>query len=63
MVHKVPPFNKQTPYIVGIIELNEGVRMMSRILGEGSEMAINQPVTVIYEKIDDELTLPYFQLT
>ncbi|WP_134705119.1 Zn-ribbon domain-containing OB-fold protein [Ammoniphilus sp. YIM 78166] len=64
VVHKaMPPFKDQTPYVVGIIELNEGVRMMSRIVGERDQISIDKPVTVVYEKIDDEVTLPYFQLS
>lgn len=64
VVHKgPPPFKDETPYVIGIIELKEGVRMMSRIVGDQNQIEIGKPVLVIYEKIDDEVTLPYFQLT
>lgn len=63
VVHKaMPPFNEETPYVVGIIELQEGVRMMSRIEGERSEIAIDKPVSVVYKQVDEETILPYFQV-
>jgi hypothetical protein len=63
VVHRaMPPFKDEVPYVVGIIELEEGVRMMSRIVGDRSQIAIDKPVSVIFHQIDDELTLPYFQL-
>ena len=63
VVHKaMPPFNEETPYVVGIIELQEGVRMMSRIEGERSEIEIEKPVSVVYKQVDEETTLPYFQI-
>lgn len=58
-----PPFKEQVPYVVGIIELEEGVRMLSRIVGELNQIEIDKPVEVIFEKIDDELILPYFRLS
>jgi uncharacterized OB-fold protein len=64
VVHRAgPPFNEQTPYVVAIVELDEGVRMISRIIGDREKISIDKPVSVVYEKIDEEMTLPYFQLT
>lgn len=57
-----PAFRDQVPYAVGMIELEEGVRMVSRIIGDLDKIAIDKPVSVVFEKIDDELTLPYFKL-
>lgn len=63
VIHRAaPPFNEQTPYVVAIIELNEGVRMVSRIVDDWEKVSIDKQVSVVYEKIDDEVTLPYFQL-
>lgn len=64
VVHRAgPPFKEQTPYVVAIVELNEGVKMMSRIIGDREKISIDKPVSVVYEKIDDEVTLPYFKLS
>lgn len=63
VVHKAPPpFQEDVPYVIGIIDLEEGVRMMSRIIGDRDQIAIDKPVSVVYEKTDDEVTLPYFKL-
>jgi uncharacterized OB-fold protein len=63
VVHKGPPqFKEEAPYVIGIIDLKEGVRMLSRIVGDRNEIQIGKPVSVIYQKVDDEVTLPYFQL-
>lgn len=63
VVHKAtPPFNKETPFIVGIIELEEGVRMLSRIVGDRELVAIDKTVSVIYKQVEEDVTLPYFEL-
>lgn len=63
VVHKAfGPFREQTPYVVAIVELDEGVRMMSRIIGDRTEIAIGKPVEATFEVIDEDLTLPYFKL-
>ncbi|WP_227937908.1 Zn-ribbon domain-containing OB-fold protein [Alkalihalobacillus deserti] len=64
VVHKAPPeFRDEVPYVIGIIDLEEGVRMLSRIIGDRDKISIEKPVSVVYKKIDDELTLPYFKLS
>lgn len=56
-------FAEETPFIVAIVELEEGVRMMSRIVGAPRErVAIGQPVQVTFEVVGEHLTLPYFRL-
>lgn len=57
------PFADQTPFAAAIVELKEGVRMMTRIVNADlQEISIDAPVRVVFEKVDDELTLPYFEL-
>ena len=56
----VPPF--EAPYVVALIELEEGVRMISNVVGvDPHEVAIGMPVEVTFEAVDDELTLPLFR--
>ena len=63
VVHRgMGPFADQTPYVVAIVELDEGVRMMTRILGSREQIAIGKAVTVTFEQVDDDLILPYFTL-
>lgn len=57
------PFKAETPFVVGIVELDEGVRMMTRIIGEMERIAIDKPVSVVFTEVECDLVLPYFQLT
>lgn len=56
------PFKGETPYVVGIIELDEGVRMMTRIIGDKDEISIGKRVSVVYKEVEEDFVLPYFQL-
>ena len=58
------PFAEQVPYVVGLVELREGVRLLARIVGGPPDaMRIGAPVRVTFERVADDLTLPYFRLT
>lgn len=57
------PFAEDVPFVVAIVELEEGVRMMSRIVDTPRErIAVGTAVNVTFESVDDNLTLPYFRL-
>ena len=57
-------FAGDVPFVVALVELQEGVRMMTRITGSPPEaVRIGAPVQVVFEQINDELTLPYFALS
>ncbi|HEX2315973.1 MAG TPA: OB-fold domain-containing protein [Thermomonospora sp.] len=60
VVHHHPPVPGRTPpYAVALIELEEGVRMVGNVLGcPPEDVAIGMPVTVTFERIDDDLVLP-----
>ena len=57
----------RTPYVVALIELEEGVRMMANILGEHApKIRIGSPVKVVFEDIggvadtEERVSLPQF---
>ena len=57
-----PAFLGDTPYNVAIIELEEGVRMHTNIVDCSDEdLRIGMPVEVVFEKINDDVTLPKFR--
>ena len=57
------PFAADAPFIVIIVELEEGVRMMSRLLDAPRErVTVGAQVMVTFEKVEEDLTLPYFRL-
>ncbi len=55
------PFADQAPYVVALVQLDEGVRMLTRIRAEPQSVRIGKRVHVVFERIDDDLTLPYFE--
>jgi len=61
------PFAEKTPFVVAIVELEEGARMMTHIIDSPRErIAIGKAVQVTFESAfesgGDNLTLPYFRL-
>ncbi len=64
VVHRAfGPFAGQTPFVVAIVELAEGVRMMTRISGSAPDaVRIGAQVQVVFVEADEGVTLPYFQL-
>src|SRR6266513_5671442 len=67
VVHQndLPPFNERVPYVVAIVELEEGVRMTSNIEDVAPEdVRCDMPVHVAFreERRDDErIALPVFR--
>ncbi|MER6995266.1 bifunctional MaoC family dehydratase N-terminal/OB-fold nucleic acid binding domain-containing protein [Streptomyces sp. NPDC000410] len=58
-----PPFPAfDPPYAVGLIELAEGVRMVSNVVGVPyDEVRIGMPVRLEFLRVDEELELPVFR--
>jgi uncharacterized OB-fold protein len=51
-----------TPYIVAIVEMEEGWKMLSNLLDCTPEaVAVGMPVEVVFREMSDETTLPYFR--
>lgn len=54
----------EPPFAVAIVELEEGPRMMSNILGcpqTPEALVLDMPLEVTFEKLTDEITLPQFK--
>ncbi|MEV5480473.1 MULTISPECIES: bifunctional MaoC family dehydratase N-terminal/OB-fold nucleic acid binding domain-containing protein [Streptomyces] len=60
-----PPFPAfDPPYAVGLIELAEGVRMVSNIVGVPyDQVRIGMPVRLAFQRVDEEYELPVFRAT
>jgi uncharacterized OB-fold protein len=57
-----PGFAKDAPYVVAIIETDEGTRYTSNIIGcKPEEVYIDMPVEVVFEDVTPEITLPKFR--
>jgi uncharacterized OB-fold protein len=52
----------KVPYLVVIIEMLEGVRMIANMHGvTREEIYVGMPVEVVFDDVADDLTLPKFQ--
>ena len=58
---QVPAF--EYPYVVALVELEEGTRLISNVVGaEPAEVYVGMPVAAEFVAVDDELTLPQFRV-
>src|SRR5215468_3127111 len=51
-------------FVLAMIELEEGPRMMSNLVGiepDPKKIRCDMPVEVVFEKLSDEITLPLFR--
>jgi len=57
-------FADLVPYVVALIDLAEGVRLMTRLQGAAPDaVRIGLPASVAFEKVTDDVTLPYFTVS
>ena len=62
VVHRPQRPEFEAPYIVAIVELEEGWHMLTNLIDcEIDDVRIGMNVEVAYRKMSDEITLPYFQ--
>lgn len=58
-----PAFESRLPYVVALIDLDEGVRLVANILDADLErVAIGARVSVCFETVSESCTLPQFTL-
>jgi uncharacterized OB-fold protein len=65
VVHRAPgpAFKGDVPYAVLLVELEEGPRMISRLVGNDFDaLDFDLPVKLQTVKISDDVCLPYFSL-
>ena len=55
-------FAEDLPFVLACIDLEEGVRMMSRVVGCAPEsVKVGMDVEVVFEPVTEEISLPYFR--
>jgi uncharacterized OB-fold protein len=65
VVHRPPSpaFESIVPYVVALIELDEGVRMLSHVVGTPpDDVQIGQRVRVAFDDLTEEVSLPVFEV-
>jgi 3-oxo-4,17-pregnadiene-20-carboxyl-CoA hydratase alpha subunit len=60
VVHHHPPVpGRQPPFVIALVELAEGVRVLGELRGTPpDEVRVGLPVRIDFDRVDDELTLP-----
>jgi uncharacterized OB-fold protein len=60
--HGVPYFKHRLPYVLAIIELTEGVRMMGNVSDiEPGDVQIGLPVELYAMKVAEDIAIPYWR--
>jgi uncharacterized OB-fold protein len=52
------------PYVLAMVELEEGARMLSNLIDiepDPKKIKCDMPVEIVYQKLTDEVTLPLFR--
>ncbi len=58
-----PAFSADTPFAIVVVEMEEGVRLVSDLPGVALDsLALDLPVEVFLESVSSEIGLPHFQL-
>jgi uncharacterized OB-fold protein len=58
----LPDVFGDAPYVVALVELEEGVRMMTNVVGcAPGEVTVGMPVRVTWEPLSDGRNLPQFE--
>ena len=59
-----PGFGNEAPYVIAVIELEEGPRMMSNMTGvepDPDKVQVDNPVEIVFEDVNDDLTMFKFR--
>jgi len=59
-----PAVKTPLPYVLAMIELQEGPRMLSNLINvkpDPNVIRCDMPVEVVFSKLTDEFTMPFFQ--
>ncbi|MFI5396772.1 MAG: Zn-ribbon domain-containing OB-fold protein [Candidatus Binatia bacterium] len=57
-----PGFREELPYVLAYVELEEGVRLLTNIIGcAPAQVRIGMPVQVSFDDVTSDVTLPKFK--
>lgn len=60
--NNTPGFAQEVPYVLALVELEEGVKMFTNIVDcNPKEVQIGMPVEVAFIQANDQVTVPYFK--
>ena len=61
--HRAPP-NFDAPYVIAVVELDEGPRLMSNLVDadpDPKKLKIDMPLEVVFDDVTEQVTLPKFR--
>lgn len=64
VIHRTfhPAFEKELPYILAVVELEEGPRFLANMReASPQDLRVEMPVEVIFERLTEEIVLPQFR--
>ena len=60
--NQAPGFREELPYVLAIVELEEGPRIMTNVVGVAPDaVRIGMPVEVVFDDVTPEVTLAKFR--
>ncbi|HIA76280.1 MAG TPA: OB-fold domain-containing protein, partial [Dehalococcoidia bacterium] len=60
----VPGFEEDTPYAIAIVQLDEGPRMMTNIVGienTPENLILDMKLKVVFDDVSDEIAIPKWE--
>jgi uncharacterized OB-fold protein len=61
-MNDLPPFGERVPYVAAAVDLEEGPRVLTNIVGcEPADLEIGMAVEVDYRELTPEITVPVFR--
>jgi len=56
------PFRELLPYVVALVDLDEGPRLMTNLVGcDPEDVRIGMPVRVTFEEVSEDASIPLFE--
>jgi uncharacterized OB-fold protein len=60
--NQAPGFREELPYVLAYVELAEGVRLLTNVVGcPADDVYVGMPVEVVFDDVTAEATLPKFR--
>ena len=60
--NRTPGFAEDVPYVLALVELEEGVRMFTNIVEcQPRDVSIGMPVEVTFVQANNQISVPYFK--
>ena len=60
VIDNSPAFQADIPFVIGLVELDEGPRIYSNVMGKPEEVAIGDRVSLYFDDVTSEFSLPKF---